>query len=246
MGSNKRKYFPLIAITLQLLLFTSCLSSGPDAKFTAYFTPAEKSIIFTQKGVRLYQDQLLENNKIEAIPTIQDYFIQALALDPSNKQADEYLQKIQDFKALRYTAYINQARALKAKKTRTPRESFELTLAVQRAVDLKPSSAEAQKLKADTESIRKAVVKKNLDSLNALQKKLTPDLNYKSMAKLLDQSADLIDTIYSIDPGNAETRSIEKSMKDYIDKKAAAKTDAFRRTVSISTRTSIRPQRYEA
>jgi hypothetical protein len=201
---------------LVFLALSACVSMEADGFIASHLTPQEKAELIFQKGLALYNDKLMEQNDLKAIPEVRDYFANALRADPLHAKAQEYLNKTDSFKEQRFQTYLKTAKRLKDKKGRTPGEDYELLVATQRALDLNPMDAEIYKIRLDTADVRKQVIQKRVDQLAALEKKLKTEKSQTEIAKIVPQTAKIITEIQLIDPGNRDAAAIKNSVNNII------------------------------
>jgi hypothetical protein len=203
------------AVLIVAALVTSCASQS-DLFILSEVTPREKSALLTAKGIDMYDTLLLEKNDISAVPKIRMFFVNALSADPLNKQAETYLIRIQSFKTERLAAYLKRAKALRDKKSRTDRESYDLCLSVRHALDLDASSPEALKLEKDIIEVLKQVIEKRVVSLDALEKRLLVEKDNAEVEAVILQAARLINEITQIASGSFNAAALSKDIDNFV------------------------------
>lgn len=206
----------LCAGLLSALIYSGCASTQADYFIASHYSSEEKADLLVKKGLALYNERLVAQNDLKAVPEVRSYFEKALQLDPANKTAETYLDKVDSFKAERFKTYLAYAQKLKDQKNRTDRENFELCLSVQRAIDLNNLNADAIRLKFETGDIRKQVIQKRVAALAEYEKRLLAEKNQSVIEKTLPQTAKTINEITILDSGNKDAERTRKNLESYV------------------------------
>jgi hypothetical protein len=211
--------FAAAAVALSV---SACATFTADMFLIRECSPEEKSGLLVQKGIALYNEKLMEENDLQAVPSIRAIFVNALGADPLNKTAESYIAKIDSFKTERLKTYLAKAQKLKDKKNRTDRENYELCLTVQRAAALDSMNRDAVILKLETNDIRKQVIQKRVAALAEMEKKLLAEKNQSNVEKIIPQAAKTISEVFVIDPINKDAERTRKTVEEYVTSRARA------------------------
>jgi hypothetical protein len=210
---------------LSALVFCGCASTQADFFIASHYSQEEKADLLVKKGLALYNERLVGQNDLKAVPEVRSYFVQALQIDPANKTAEAYLDKVDSFKAERFNTYLAYAQKLKDQKNRSDRENYELCLSVQRAIDLNNMSVDAIRLKFETGDIRKQVIQKRVAALAEYEKKLLAEKNQAVIEKTLPQTAKTINEISILDAGNKDAERSRRNIESYVDSRVRTDLD---------------------
>lgn len=219
-------------VAASALLAFSCLSNPMDKMVMDSLSPEQKSQILSDRGIGIYNRELVGKGDLSVSSQLRELFSSALKIYPDNKQAAAYLKKIDDYKKDKMDAYLSRAKALVDKKGRSDKEDYELVLSVQRAGELDPSTKELGKLKSDTADLRKNLMRKRVEALNASRKSLAADKNAAANDKLLTQLAKQASELKVLDPGNKDAAEAQKAIKAIADNKTKSLIDAAKASLA--------------
>lgn len=227
----RRGVLAILAI-LTLSALSSCSTFLSDIFILTEASPQEKSALLTAKGIEMYDSLLMERNELKRIEDVRMVFVNALRADPLNKEAETYLARIKAFRTERFSTYLGRAKALKEKKTRTERENYDLCLYIQRALDISSLSPEALKLKLETSEIRRGVVKKRAEELEAQQRALFAETAPARIEAAIPKAVKLITEITQVDPGNKDAGEARKAIDAFVAGRVKEDVDRARAALS--------------
>jgi hypothetical protein len=106
----------LFVLTAIAALAISCASTGDDGFLVKNLDDANKSIALTNQGIAAYNSYLVEQGAYDKAQTVREYFVVALRYDSTNPRAQQYLNKVEDFKNTLLRDKLKVANKLLAKK----------------------------------------------------------------------------------------------------------------------------------
>ena len=203
-------------VILGAVLLTSCATSGPDKFLVQNISAQDKAEFLFRQGVAQYNERLLEQNDLKAIPNVRQFFENALLADPLHPLAQAYINKVDSFKATQFRKYMARAQKLQAKGKRTESEDYEMAYAVQRASDINSYDTNLIKLKFATSEPRKNIVAKRLANLSTLETKILSEKKALMLGKLVPQATRVLSEIQNVDPNNSQAAKSRKNIDSYI------------------------------
>lgn len=137
-----------------ILFFISCASVPKDSLFLVNnLDNEEKSKVITEKGIKLYKSELEGQENYQKLSGIKEYFVVALRFNPENEEAEEFLDKINNFIVTKVEEKITIAEKLIKKEKRSEEEDFTLAYAVRKAYELDPKNSDVLRLKKETANL---------------------------------------------------------------------------------------------
>ncbi len=153
-----------------VLLVMSCASIN-DKFLLKNLDDTNKAIALTNQGIAAYTSYLVERNAYDKTDMVRQYFLIALRYDPTNPEARQYLDKVNNFKTVLAADKLQVAERLLAKPTRQDDENFTLIVALQTAAAVDPANKSTAKLLRDTTPLQASMVERYLKSSKDSQNK---------------------------------------------------------------------------
>lgn len=221
----KRSFFYLIIGLSCLSVVPSC-STFADALFLdANVVGSEKSRVLTEAGIARFRESIEIREELENLSAVKEYFDVALRFDPTNQDALEYLERIEEYKTVKLQEYRKKTYELHARKTRKTDDDYALIVMLDKASKLDPLDPELARLKVDTEDIRAKLVGSYLASANELSEKLLKSNKPKEQTESYVEAFKGYSKVLAIEPGNAEAMQkktdLVESLKLVIDARLA-------------------------
>jgi hypothetical protein len=203
----------LAAAAAAALLLASCMSLSEDEKFLSGLGDAVKARAVTEEGINLYQLALIKRAEYQRVGEVRRYFEVALRFDPTNRQAQAYLELVDSYRDTETKKRLREAQALLAKTKRSQEEDYALCVAASRAGQLSPQDGEVAALLRQTagtcgtlaklflERGREARSQAEVQGAGAVREKLYLEA-YSSFTRAL-----------AVDPRNAGARSEKDSLQ---------------------------------
>jgi tetratricopeptide (TPR) repeat protein len=216
---------PLPAILLSLVLW-GCASTGDDGFLVRSLDEPSKARALTAAGIQQYELHLVRKAEFDRIDEVREYFVVALRYDPGNALARKYLGLVTRYRDANLASSVKEASALAQKTKRSEEETFRMSVALQKAARIDPSSADVQKLLADTAPARNAFVEASLARARAAADKVdekTPDAAREKLALEAFQQAS---RALAADPrsqaAQAQKASLRASLSESFKRRMAA------------------------
>ncbi len=144
---------------LAAALSIGCASLSEDEKFLSRLGDPVKARVVTEEGIALYQLALIKRGEFQRVGEVRRYFEVALRFDPANRQAQAYLELVDNYRDTETQKRLREAQALLAKGKRSPEEDYALCVAASRAAQLSPQNSEVAALLRQTGGTRDSLVK---------------------------------------------------------------------------------------
>ncbi len=137
----------LLLIVVVPFLVLACVSSD-DSFLVQKLDDQGKSQALTAAGIDEYQLYVVKNKDFDQIPRIKEYFNTALRFDPTNAQAQQYLNLIDTYKAQQVKVNIAAANKILAKPKRTDDDTYQAVSCIRQVIALDPKNADAPRMLA--------------------------------------------------------------------------------------------------
>ena len=236
-----RKILPLAVGIVFLVLSCSSVSVN-DSFLVKNLDDQAKAQALTNEGVQEFDLHLNHRQEFDQIPHVRGFFSTALAFDPGNTQAQQYLTLIDNFKSQKLQVNLNNATKALAKAKRTDDENYTLFVSLQTAARIEPADPAVQKMLGDTSQDRSRLV----DSYLAKSKASLAGINDKTDAatreKAYTDALQSANKAMDVDPKSSAALAQVKSVKDGLAKSVAARTDAIQKLIVASKFVDARTQ----
>ncbi len=160
-----------VTMLFVLVLAMSCASFKDNNFLLKNLDDTNKAIALTNQGIAAYTSFLVEHNAYDKTDMVRQYFVIALHYDPTNPEAQQYLDKVNNFKTVLAADKLQVAERLLAKPTRQDDENFTLIIALQIAAAVDPANASTAKLLRETTPLQASLVERYLKSSKNSQAK---------------------------------------------------------------------------
>jgi hypothetical protein len=144
---------------LAAVLLASCTSLSQDEKYLNSLGDPVKARAVTEEGIALYQLALIKRGEYQRVGEVRRYFEVALRFDPDNRQAQAYLELVDNYRDSETQKRLREAQALLGKAKRTQEEDYALCVAASRAGQLAPEDEAVAALLRRTAETRGTLVK---------------------------------------------------------------------------------------
>ena len=236
-----RKILPLAVSIVFLVL--GCSSVTPNDSFLLKnLDDQSKAQALLNEGVQEYDLHLNHRQELDQIPHVRQFFATALAYDPGNTQAQQYLTLIDNFKTQKLQANINSATKVLAKAKRTDDENYALYVSLQTAARIEPGDPKVQKMLSDTSTDRSKLV----DSYVAKSKASVATINDKTPDAAREKA--YTDALLSankaldVDPKSSAAQGQVSSVKVELGKIVAARNASIQKLIAASKFVDARTQ----
>ena len=147
----------LLLLACVCFLVFGCTSTN-DAFLIKALDDQGKAQALTNQGIQEYDLHLVHRQDLDLIPRIRQYFSVALAFDPNNTQAQQYLTLIDNYKNQKRQSNLNSAAKILAKARRTDDDNYALFVSLQTAARVDPADATVKKMLGETSQDRARLV----------------------------------------------------------------------------------------
>ena len=231
----------LLAVALVALFVLGCTSTG-DKFLIQKLDDQSKAQALTTAGIEEYQLYLVSRQAFDQIPRVRDYFNTALQFDPSNTQAQQYLDLIDNFKDQKLKVNVTAATKTLAKPKRTDDENYALFVSLQTASRIDAKDPAVQKMLVDTAQDRAKLAdsyivkaKASLAGMNDKTPAATQEKQYTDAYPNVSRALD-------IDPKNATAAALMSTVKTAVGKLVAARVATFQTLLSEAKYADARTQ----
>ncbi len=230
----------LFLVVIPFLVF-SCTSAN-DAFLIKALDDQSKAQALTNEGIQEYDLHLTHRQEFDMIPRIRQYFSVALAFDPGNTQAQQYLTLIDNYKSQKLQSNLNSATKTLAKAKRTDDDNYTLFVSLQTAARVDPGDPNVKKMLGDTSQDRSRLVDTYLArskaALAAVGDKTTDAAREKAYIDALSFSKKALD----VDPKSGAAQDRVNAVKVDLVKIVAARTDGISKLLAASKFAEARTQ----
>lgn len=192
------------------LLIVGCTTWRANSLVVSQFSAEEKAELLFKDGLARYNDELIANDNLKAIPSIRTRFKDALRLDPRHERAAQYLKELEALKKDRFKTHIGIVRELSRKEQRSDDEEYRLALNLRLSGDISPLHPVVLATRISTRKERKALIaiyeQKILDERTAVLAEQNP----QRLTRVLPPVNNRLGELEAIDPENktvADTRN---------------------------------------
>lgn len=204
-------------LAVSLIVLSSCAGLRANLLLLQEATPEEKAELLFKDGLERYQNDILREQDLSAIPAVKTRFQDAIKLFPGHAGAKKYLTDLEAFRSKQFDLNLATANDLYKREKRTPTQDYNLVVAVKKLKQLDSGAPETKVLAKGTGELKTAVVKANTEELNTLQKEIDAETDRSAKLAKLKSARKIADNILFIEPLSP---SVSLS-RDSIDKKIA-------------------------
>jgi hypothetical protein len=231
----------LVFVVAVLLLVFSCTSAN-DAFLIKALDDQSKAQALTNQGVQEYELHLAHRQDFNLIPQIRQYFSVALAFDPNNAQAQQYLALIDNYKSQKLQSNLNSATKALAKAKRTDDDNYALFVSLQSAARVDPGDPNVKKMLGETSQERARLVDtylaKSRASLSSLSDKTPDAAREKVYIDALSSARKALD----VDPKSVAAQTQVDAARVELAKIVAGRTLAIQKLIAASKFADARTQ----
>ncbi len=128
---------PFLVLVILILVFQSCTTIRANIFLYQVTTSEEKAVLLYNEGIRLYADEFIENNNLKVIPKIIRHLSDAIKLDPTLEDVNDYISELENFKQDLFVQSMENINELSILESRTENEDYKLVLSIKQANELK-------------------------------------------------------------------------------------------------------------
>ncbi len=216
--------------------------SGDDAFLVKKLSDESKSQALTQAGIDAFQLYIVRNKDFTQMDGVKEYFNAALRYDPSNAQAQQYLDSIDSYRATQLKTDIAAATKTLAKPKRTDDDLYQSVVYLRTAEQLDPGNATVRKMLSDTSGDWGKLVDSYLTRAKALTAGVTDKTTVAGREKAYTDAYALANKALDMDPRNGAVQGTVGSIKAEIGRMIAARVDTIKKLVAVSKFTDARTQ----
>jgi hypothetical protein len=233
----------LVILACLVVFALGCTSTTPNDSFLLKaLDDQSKAQALTNAGIQQFDLQLTHRQAYDQIPTIRQYFSVALAFDPGNTQAQQYLSLVDNFKTQKLSDNVTSATKMLAKAKRTDDDNYALFVSLQTASRIDPADAGVKKMLSDTSQDRSKLVDSYIAKSKALVAAIndsTPDAQrQKGYTDALQYAKKALD----VDPTSSAAKSQVASVRSQVAKLVAGMTASIQKLIASSKFTDARTQ----
>ena len=231
-----------LLVLLLPILFIGCTTLSDTIFLVQKLDDLAKSNALTAKGIEQFDIHIVRKAEYDMIPQIKEYFTVALRYDSTNESAQQYLELVQDYRANKLQANLNDAARILAKPKRTDDDTYVLAVALQTAVRVDPSNAEVARLMNETAQVRAALVDGYLAKAKAAVDKLDSKSTDAVREKQYLEAYQWADKAAAADPVNAVAAAQKKAAFEEISTMVVRRVDAARKAIAAGSFTDAKAQ----
>jgi len=213
MGRNTRCASPAALLLLLALLAAGCTSLSNDEKFLSRLGDPVKARVVTGEGIALYQLALVKRGQYERVGEVRGYFEVALRFDPTNRQAQAYLELVDKYRDTETGKRLREAEALLKKGKRSQEEDYALCVAVARAGQLAPEDDQVGALRRQTAETRGTLVKLYLERGRETRSRAKTESAVDAREKLYIEAFASFNRALAVEPQSANARTEKNSLQ---------------------------------
>jgi hypothetical protein len=201
-----------LALLLLLILAAGCTSLSEEEAFLSRLSDPVKARAVTEEGIVLYQLALLKRGEYEQVGEVRRYFEIALRFDPTNRQAQAYLELVDNYRDAERRKRLNEAEALLKKGKRSQEEDYALCVAVARAGQLAPEDSEVEALRSRTAETRDRLVSLYLSNGREARSRAQEEPAAAAREKLYLEAFGSFSRALAVEPESSSARSEKDSL----------------------------------
>ena len=232
----------ILSVLLPVVII-GCASVSPGDTFLIQKLDNQgKSSALVMAGVEEYDLYVVKKQQFDQIPRIKEYFTNALAFDPTNTKAQQYLSLIDDYKSKVLQANLKDATRNLAKPKRTDDDNYALFVSLQTAARIDPTDPSVRKLLGDTSQDRARLVDLYIGRAKAalakVDDKSTDAVREKQYTEAFQNSNKAAD----IDPRSAVAQGMLTSTKQELAKAVARRVATVEKLIAAGSFSDGRTQ----
>jgi tetratricopeptide (TPR) repeat protein len=222
-------------------LVLSCTSVN-DSFLIKTLDDQAKSKALTQQGMEEYDLHLVHLQQFDQIPRIKQYFNVALSFDPTNAQAQQYLDMIDNFKNEKFQTNMDNATKVLAKPKRTDDDIYVLAMSLQTVAKIAPADPQVQKMMSDTAQDRAQLVTTYLDKSKAAMSSVDDKTPAATREKQYTEAFTDASKALDMDPKNATAQTQMTTAKTELGKMVALRVAAIQKLIGAGNFVEARTQ----
>lgn len=211
---------PAVLLLSMLAILSGCASLSDSLFLVSHVEDPLKAGALTDQGVELYQLYLVNRGEYGRVNEVRRYFVVALRYDPENLRAQQYLQRIDDYRSDEVSKRLREAAQYLKKPKRTPDEDYALCLAAQRAYLLDPQNEQVVQVRRETTEIRVTLVDTYVQRARSAVAQIKEDTPGPTRERLYVDAFRSVNRALAIDPesrdANAEKRAMRSELNDIV------------------------------
>jgi len=225
-----------------ILACTSTSTNTSDSFLLKSLDDQSKSRALTEAGVEAYDVHLVHQAEYDKIADIRNYFVVALKYDSTNARAQQYLALVDDYKNAQLRANLRVAsKALKNPK-RTDDDNYAIFVALQTAIKIDPGNAEAQKMLADTASVRSALINSYIAKAKAATDKIDAKSTDSVMEAQYTEAYQQTGKALDVDPKSSDAQNQHTAARIALAKLVARRIDVAQKAIAAGNFLDARGQ----
>jgi hypothetical protein len=226
-----------------MLFVFGCSSTPPNDSFLLKnLDDQSKAQALTNAGIQEFDLHLNHRQEFDQIPRIRQFFSVALAYDPTNTQAQQYLTLVDSFKSQKLQTNLNSATKALAKAKRTDDDNYALYVSLQTAARIDPADPNVKKMLGDTSQDRSKLVDSYVAKSKALIASINPSTPDAAREKAYLDAYSSASKALDVDPKNAAAQGQANSIKGEFTKIISLHTAAIQKSIAASKFTDARTQ----
>ncbi len=227
---SKKISFRSGMLALSIIALSSCAGLRANLLLLQEATPEEKAELLFKDGLERYQNDILRDQDLSAIPSVRTRFQDAIKLYPGHAGAKKYLSDLEAFRSKQFDLNLATASDLYKREKRTSAQDYNLVVAVKKLKQLDSGAPETKILVKGTGELKTAVVKANTEELNALQREIDAETDRTVKLAKLKSAKKIADNILFIEPLSPSVSlardGIDKKIADLTQPQSAAEAKA--------------------
>jgi hypothetical protein len=231
----------LLLLVFLPILVLACTSTN-DSFLIKTLDGQSKADALVNAGIDEYDQYLVQQQAVDQIPRIRQYFTMALQFDVENDKAQQYLDLIDNFKTRKLQANKDKAATVLAKPKRTEDDSYALAVSLQTAAKIDPKDQQVQKMLTDTTQERTALAASYMDKAQAALKDVNDKTPAATREKKYTESYQYATKALATDGKNASALKQMDVTKGELSKMVTQRIDSINKLVAAKSFTDARNQ----
>lgn len=125
-----------LSMCICFILLTGCTTIRANWHLYRVTTKEDKAELLFLEGERLYNEEFIEEKRLDILPKVVRYMSDAYALDPTLDSANQYIEDINQYKLDLYTVHMESIREYASIEEPTDVDRYKLVIAIKQSNEL--------------------------------------------------------------------------------------------------------------
>jgi len=198
------------------LFIVGCATWRANSLIISQYSAEEKAEILFKDGLARYNDEVVANDNLKAIPFIRTRFKDAVRLDPRHEKATQYLKELDALKNKRFKKHIEIVQELSRKEQRSPDEQYRLALNLRLARDIRSLHPVVFATSLSTRKERTTLIAGYEQKIMDGRTRVLAEQNPQRLTTILPPVNTNLSRLEAIDPENKIVADTRKQFDDHV------------------------------